>query len=706
MLTEIRQSAREVYDAGGATMRNVWMGESEDAIRLFFGEVIENDSPVMGRDDEKSELDGKPWHPFEPLGNGIVLRKRLSVSDVSTREVWLAFVGRETGGNQAVLRILVNGNETLRPPSSVATPDAVQYYKMNSSPDSWNWSRWYYVQIPAEHIRPGENVIEISTVDGAEGWDIMVGKYSVFHKGARRGDYPEHASVKSTDGGATYRMDTMGIEGSVVGEYVIRFDMRRYRQGGWVISEVIDAAGQDEVPIKQPLEVGSVQLAIDADIPHDTGIVMSLRWGDAPYFDEETWTDWQPVLLGSGPVPAQGRYVQWCAELYTRDRTITPALRSVTLECQHEEASEADDLRVTEFENAEILRSSFEFRSERYDHPRLRELREACDLDKVIAGAEDEWDLIQQLMRWAYLLPLPNCRICPWDVLDWVEIKRDENGEIILNEYERRRRDKMCLYSNVLLTEMLIACGIAARHVNINSETISGHEVCEAWSNTHRKWVHLDATRDFYWADKATGEPLSTLEVHNELVRHLDKPETWEDPFLRRLADRALEDMRIEAYEKGEWVEQEDGGAHIYQTMAHFRIVPRNDYCERPYPLPISQGAEVWGWDGYLNWADDMVPPMRHFSHHTNRPADMYWTNNQVRITLVRTGPAQLTVLLENDMPNFFRYEASVNGAEWTPAESGFAAAVNVGSTQVAVRAINSLELPGPVSRVVVERTV
>lgn len=74
MISTTRQSARDIYEAGGATMRNVWMGEADDAIRVFYGDVVQNDSPTCGRDDERCEKDGRPWSPYEPIADGVVLR--------------------------------------------------------------------------------------------------------------------------------------------------------------------------------------------------------------------------------------------------------------------------------------------------------------------------------------------------------------------------------------------------------------------------------------------------------------------------------------------------------------------------------------------------------------------------------------------------------------------------------------------------------
>ncbi len=694
--TTVQQTAREIYDSG-ATMRGLWMWDSDDAIRLFWGDVLQNDSPVCGSDSSS------PGGPFEILGEGIVLRKQLTVEDPRADEVYVTFIAKELRGHDAALRIVVTGNETLRPPSTIATPDAKQYWELAwSAKIPWNASRWYYVSIPVEHLQVGDNVIEFSTVDGAAAWQIMVGDYANFNKAARAGETPAHASAKSTDGGKTWDSQHMGEQNAFAGEYVIRLAMRRYRESGWIVSEVLDAAGQQDEPIKIPLQVSSVYFRFKADMPDDTAIAISLRWGDTPYYEADSWTSWQWADVFSGRIPARGRYLQWKAELSTTNPLVSLALKSVRIVTNHEQARKQDKLRIVEMNNPSIIRSSYDFPFERYDHPKLQQLRQVCDLDKVVAGAKDDWEMIRRLMRWAYLLPLPNCKICPWEVLDWIEIKRDENGEIILNKYETRRRDRMCLYSNVVLTEMLLAVGIPARHTNINSEGMSGHEVCEAWSNVHHKWLQVDATRDFYWVDKTTREPLSTLDVHNELIQHLDKVETWQDPFRLRINSQVYEGMQVEAYGGEEWPYKLNVG-WSYKTHAHFRIIPRNDYCEHPYPLPISQGSEVWCWDGYLNWADDMVPPLMHFSHHTNRPGDFYWTNNQAHMTLLRTGERQLTVLLEHDMPNFARYEASTDGGEWAPVESGFTLELEPGTTELAVRAVNTMGLPGPVSRAVVE---
>ena len=133
MTSTVELPASELYRSASETV-NVWMAAADDAIRLFHGEVIQNDAPMMGRSADGVE-------PFEPLTDGVVLRKQLEVADPRADGVWLAFVARERIGHAATLRISVNGVETLRPPSPVATPTAGQYGGLGKQGE-WNWSRW------------------------------------------------------------------------------------------------------------------------------------------------------------------------------------------------------------------------------------------------------------------------------------------------------------------------------------------------------------------------------------------------------------------------------------------------------------------------------------------------------------------------------------------------------------------------------------
>ena len=122
-------------------------------------------------------------------------------------------------------------------------------------------------------------------------------------------------------------------------------------------------------------------------------------------------------------------------------------------------------------------------------------------------------------------------------------------------------------------------------------------------------------------------------------------------------------------------------------------------------PLPVSQGVEIWAWDGYLNWADEKVPPLEHFTHHTNRIADMYPTQNQVRYTLVRgEKPGEIEVYLETDTPNFAGYIVSLDGSAWEERPDRFTWRLHEGMNSLQVRTRNTAGVEGIVSSVTITK--
>jgi len=678
--------AAEIYET--AEVRDLWMGGADEGIHLFYGEVVENDGPGAGRSDDQEIV------PFVEVAGQIVLRKTLYLEDPRTAGAQVAFIGRERKGHQATLRFTVNGQEVLRPPSPVATPEARQYWELARDEGAWSWSRWYYVEVPPASLRRGENEITLEAVEGRMGWDLMVADYRSFHKGMPDPVVLPRASSLSRDGGRSWEAER--------GEYVLRLVLKRFRRQGELVSPVFDVAGEGEV--KGRRSVQGVSLDWDAETPPGTRVAFQVRTGSRPAHEPECWGGWRACEAGEPVEEVRGRYAQWRALFETEGPSQTPLLKAVRVEAQV--AEEADPpLRVVRAENARILRPSCDFVYEDYGCGMLRELRERFELDAVVAGAQTEFERIERLMAWAYWIPLKRCSHFPWNVLDWLKLERDGQGAIRMNEYRQRRRDAMCLYPNVVLVAAYLSVGIPARHVNFHSEGMTGHEIAEVWSNDYRKWVHVDATRDYYWYDRATLTPLDTQEIHQVLIDRLERAERWDSPYLFRQDLKALvEDLPIAFREGNHKFPVEEGALFLFRSFCHFRMVPRYNVFSEPRPLPVSQGTEVWGWNGYLNWADDKAPPLAHFTHHTNRRADFYPTLNQTRFTLERDGdPETLRVHLETDMPNFAGYLASVDREAWEERPGRFAWRLHEGLNTLRVRSRNRAGVEGIVSAVTVE---
>lgn len=675
----------------------LWKGDAEDQIHLFRGEVVESDSPGSGRSDDHG------IQPFMRLDGTTQISKTLDLPIADGTPVQIGFVGIEDEANQTTLQLSINGVTVLRPPSSQATPDARQYQELS-------WSRWYYVDIPADALRPGDNEILFSAVDGGVGWQIMIADDREATKGQPDPVELPHASRISHDDGVTWTQER--------GEYVIRLLLDRYVSVGEWVSPVFDAAGEQDEAIKGDRTVEQLQLHCAMDVPESTTLDLCVRSGPHPTTDdassdgtlrddpgdapESGWTEWSTWKPGTPVAEVSGRYVQLRADFSTTDRRLSPSLESVTIEAQVAIRPQ-NKPRVAAAENAQIQRSSYDMPHEDPRCRQLRQLRVECELDAVVAGAQTEFETIQRLHRWAYHIPLDNCSHFPWNVLDWIDLRRGEDCSIELNEYSQRRRDKMCLYPNVVLVAALQSFGLVARHLNFHSEGMTGHEICEVWSNDHAKWIHLDATRDYYFFDRRTLTPLDTEEIHQALVERLDKVETWERPFLyRQDLDALVEDLPI-SYWDGDYEHAVNSGEHgamfLFRSFCHFRVIPRFDVFSRSRPLPVSQGTEVWSWNGYLNWADDQVPPLRHFSTHSNRRADLYPTLNQTRFTAQsQQDGRQLALWMETTTPDFETYEVRIDGGPWQPTDRQWNWSLRDGMNRAEMRTRNRSGITGVIS--------
>ena len=118
----------------------------------------------------------------------------------------------------------------------------------------------------------------------------------------------------------------------------------------------------------------------------------------------------------------------------------------------------------------------------------------------------------------------------------------------------------------------------------------------------------------------------------------LEDVERWDRPYLfRQDLETLVRDLPIGIREGRHEFSTTDGAHFLFRSFCHFRMIPRGNVFSQSRPLPVSQGTEVWAWDGYLNWADDNVPPLPHFSRHTNRRSDFYPTMNQARYTVETT---------------------------------------------------------------------
>jgi hypothetical protein len=698
----------ETYNQG--LIKNVRFSAEEKAISLLNRVLIENDSPGAGSN--------RLGASREKITDEIWARKGFFIENPRAFQSWLVFYAEFMGEEDVPLIIEINSHSFACPGKKGIKKDwhTEKISSQDEKHNGWRYvaerASFYYFPFPTKWLQKGKNEVVLKTDAQKNIWRIKIADYRNFQVGTEEKieKFP-YTSYKSSDKGKTWAKK-LGPKQEIEGEYTIRLYLKRYRPQGSITFPIIDLAESPGSPslIKERVNVLETTLNWDKKTPSGTSIIFSIRSGKTPFYEKNTWGEWKRYNEGKKFSPT-GRYLQWKAVLTTRNPLRTPLLRNVKIQAKLNtiKSAFADRVRVIDYHNKKIQRSAFPYEYESYENPKLKELRKKFELDNVVAGAETEFEKILKLMHWAYTIPLaerwsnPTDTYYSWNALDYCILERTKDGKIRMNMYKKRRRDRICTTSNFVLSQACLSFGITARHVGI-----SGHEVCEAWSNDWRKWVFLDATRDFYYYDEVTGIPLSVLDIHNINAKKKD----WRKllvkngtPLQKKLA------MDSEKDPKKLFAVAINGCGNPYPLkknifmdhMDYFRIIPRNNFLSKTFPIPLNQGCGwmPWPWDGYLNWEDEDTPPLLHYSRHTDRPQDMYPTLNQVAYTLVYgKEEGTIDVYLDTFTSNFKTFLMSIDNKEWRETQANFTWKLHEGINTLQARSENSLGNRGIISKV------
>ena len=260
----------------------------------------------------------------------------------------------------------------------------------------------------------------------------------------------------------------------------------------------------------------------------------------------------------------------------------------------------------------------------------------------------------------------------------------------------------MCIQFNNVLAGMCQAYGWQARLVNC-----VGHEVVEVWNDDYGKWIFLDAEFfDHYNYDRTTGEPQDMLELHNFYLDYYfpDRPIDW-------MKDRIVWMPPIEGkklpVKRGVRTNNESilinhfKRIHVsgFVNAAFLRLIPRNNFFEKPTPRPLTHGNSWWPWNSYVNWYDDRTPPKRQYSWHTDRPRDMWPDLNLVHVDAVSGfGNDRLFLRFETYTPNFSHYELNADDTGWKKVSNRWTWLLQSGRNTVKVRAVSKLGTKGKLS--------
>jgi len=527
-------------------------------------------------------------------------------------------------------------------------------------PKKWAYNGWATVDIPTDCLRKGVNTV------------VFSGDVTLYVDNCLL----PNQSARSVDGGQTWDYDHLGTAGEFNGEYTVRLGLGRYPMKGILWSDGIDLAalvpGGPIAPAGKPL---AVMLAPDVTVEAPTAVRLQLRSGTTPAYDPERWDAWQPVTAGAWTaLPPDHRYVQWRAILATTDRLRTPLLRSVTLNVKLEIAPPDAAIRVTRFENQQIVRSSYPFVYQR-PGPKLELLRKKYGLDTVVAGAKSELEQFTTLRAWTRH---------QWDN-GWSAGEyywcTPYNALVILDMAARGKGTACCGHYATVFVQSALSLGYTGRVVCGRA-----HGYAEVWSNEFGKWILMDVgpavddEKELNYHYELNGVPMTAVDLHKRLL----------------INDWTGVDVAPNRPDN-DWEPTLDPEAMLrYEYVA---IPFRNNMLDSVLPGELDDN----GWPSDIDWlywrdgARQMIHPECPYT--TNRLGDMYWTLNQTAI-YPAYGNTAGTLHLEFDTvtPNFARYEVQIDGGAWKACGSSCDWWLHAGDNTLSARTVNAFGRPGIVS--------
>jgi hypothetical protein len=384
--------------------------------------------------------------------------------------------------------------------------------------------------------------------------------------------------------------------------------------------------------------------------------------------------------------PDSDRYVQLELRLVAGERRSSPQVKSLSISAEPKIASDwTDRLRIVEAKNPPVTRSSIPFTYEPFGHPRLKQLREEQRLDDVVRGAESELELIARLAAWSSAL---------WSKGHLGEAYPEWDALAILTPHaDGKPVGGFCLQYNLVFLQACESFGIPGRVLSIGAgnhldKIRGGHEVVELWSNQFKKWIYVDGNAAWYAVDEASGVPLSLLELRERQLA------AWRGKTPRPLRVVTLAETRYQ------W-----NGLDAWPPFVELRLIPRSNFLDQQYPLPLNQGMRGWFWTGHHVWTDEIEPARPIYSRRVLKRENWEWTLNHAHIHLEPTAkPGELRVHLDSETPGLETYLAALDDQPAKPVESGvFTWRLHPGANRLQVQPRNTAGREGIATSVEVE---
>lgn len=356
--------------------------------------------------------------------------------------------------------------------------------------------------------------------------------------------------------------------------------------------------------------------------------------------------------------------------LWSTNPQRTQQLYSLCKELYYTNLLSKSKLFVEEYDGMFPTEKKMKFIWDRYDNPKLLELREKYQLLDVIKTGKDEFEKMLLM-------------------LDWVANRFDHQGNymgperdaLALLDQAAHGTKMKCVEYSIVLAHCLTAIGYPARTAALIEEVTPmvpgrAHLVTEVWSNQYQKWIVLDGQNNAYWVYNSM--PLSAAECRKLLL------------------DKKMDEVTFEGRRSGK-----DYAVMKYSWFPYFYHLTFS-YSNAYFDDPREHRSTT---EGRFEFISDGIKPQLLLQAMPNKLAiesDYDMAYPKLNQTIVEYGFADLSkvtkeVILKfsNTMPYFDHYKLYMNHKEQIIKKDNFFLSLEKGTNEITIKAVNKYGVEG-----------
>lgn len=318
------------------------------------------------------------------------------------------------------------------------------------------------------------------------------------------------------------------------------------------------------------------------------------------------------------------------------------------------------------------------FRFDRFDNPKLKQLREQEQLDEVVAPGKDEFGKQVLLLDWAFR------RIKKFGT----PTAKPQGALEIIRDVDAGHTFYCVHYANLLVSAGAslgwVVRPLGLRRPDSRGSGSTSHTLTEIWSNQHRQWVMFDPQYALYCEKEGT--PLNAWEIRQEWYCHGD----GKDLTFVIGAEQKRHTVKDLPINLGNFSLR----PNTFHKYAFLSYIPNTDLMDAGpdyEKMFISKDAICEGTKYHTrkNPADPAVEP--------------YFPIHQAALELAPAQGSTLNVKIRTLTPNFKTFLVKIDAGDWRPSAETLSWPLHPGENTLVAKSVNRFGVEGPVSTVMLE---